>query len=74
MGVELMARAGFDPRQSMLLWQNMAKAGGEQGPELLSTHPSHSHRIDDLSQMQAQVMPLYLASKDKVKNRCQIAK
>lgn len=74
MGVELMARAGFDPRQSMLLWQNMAQAGGEQGPELLSTHPSHSHRIDDLNQMQAQVMPLYLANKDKVKNICQIAK
>ncbi|CAM3306276.1 M48 family metallopeptidase [Shewanella violacea] len=74
MGVELMARAGFDPRQSMQLWLNMAKVGGDQGPELLSTHPSHSHRIDDLSQMQAQVMPLYLASKDKVRNSCRISK
>ena len=71
MGVELMARAGFDPSQSMRLWQNMAKQGGSQGPELLSTHPSHSHRIDDLSQMQAQVMPLYLLSKGKIQNRCQ---
>ncbi|QFU23978.1 M48 family metalloprotease [Shewanella eurypsychrophilus] len=71
MGVELMARAGFDPSQSMLLWKNMAKAGGGQGPELLSTHPSHSHRIDDLSQMQAQVMPLYMLSKGKIQNQCQ---
>lgn len=74
MGVELMARAGFDPSQSMALWLNMAKVGGESGPELLSTHPSHSHRIDDLAQMQAQVMPLYLANKDKDQNRCQITK
>lgn len=49
-GLELMAKAGFDPKQSINLWQNMAKAsGGNQPPELLSTHPSHSTRIDDLS-------------------------
>ncbi|WP_028774813.1 M48 family metallopeptidase [Shewanella waksmanii] len=71
MGVELMARAGFDPAQSMQLWQNMAKVGGEQGPELLSTHPSHGHRIDDLQKMQAKVQPLYQASRAQVKNRCQ---
>ncbi len=49
-GLELMARAGFDPNQSIALWQNMAKAaGGNQPPELLSTHPSHSTRISDLA-------------------------
>lgn len=49
-GLELMARAGFNPQQSIDLWQNMAKAsGGSQTPELLSTHPSHSTRIHDLS-------------------------
>ncbi|ARP40391.1 M48 family metallopeptidase [Vibrio syngnathi] len=48
-GLEYMARAGFDPNQSVDLWQNMAKAsGGNQPPELLSTHPSHSTRIKDL--------------------------
>lgn len=74
MGVELMARAGFDPSQSIVLWKNMAKHGGEQGPELLSTHPSHGHRIDDLTKMQQQVMPLYQASKHEVKNSCQFTK
>ncbi|GIU40205.1 M48 family metallopeptidase [Shewanella colwelliana] len=71
MGVELMARAGFDPSQSILLWQNMAKAGGSQGPELLSTHPSHDHRIADLQQMQAKVLPLYQNTQSSVKNSCE---
>jgi predicted Zn-dependent protease len=49
-GVQLMARAGFDPKESVALWKNMAKASnGQQPPELLSTHPSHSTRIDDLN-------------------------
>lgn len=48
-GLEFMAKAGFDPTQSIDLWKNMAKAsGGNQPPELLSTHPSHSTRIKDL--------------------------
>ncbi|WCE31324.1 M48 family metallopeptidase [Vibrio sp. SCSIO 43137] len=51
LGLELMAKAGFDPYQSISLWKNMAKAsGGNQPPELLSTHPSHSTRIADLTQ------------------------
>ncbi|MCG9579560.1 M48 family metallopeptidase [Vibrio tubiashii] len=49
-GLELMAKSGFDPNQSVDLWENMAKAsGGAQPPELLSTHPSHGTRIQDLS-------------------------
>ncbi|PSU35943.1 M48 family metallopeptidase [Photobacterium lutimaris] len=48
-GLRMMAEAGFDPYESINLWKNMAKAsGGNQPPELLSTHPSHSTRIDDL--------------------------
>lgn len=48
-GLELMAKAGFDPQESVALWQNMAAAsGGNQPPELLSTHPSHDTRIKDL--------------------------
>ncbi|MDC5704871.1 M48 family metallopeptidase [Vibrio europaeus] len=49
-GLELMAKSGFDPNQSVDLWKNMAKAsGGAQPPELLSTHPSHGTRIQELS-------------------------
>lgn len=50
LGLELMAKSGFTPQQSISLWQNMAKAsGGAQPPELLSTHPSHATRIEDLA-------------------------
>ncbi len=49
LGLDLMAKAGFDPRQSVPLWQNMKKAGGGGGPEFLSTHPSSDTRIKNLS-------------------------
>jgi len=48
MGLELMALAGFDPEQSVVLWQNMDKAGGPGPPEFMSTHPSHETRIESL--------------------------
>ncbi len=48
-GHELMARAGFDPREAVTLWENMGRAsGGQSPPEFLSTHPSHRTRIRDL--------------------------
>jgi predicted Zn-dependent protease len=48
-GLDYMARAGFDPAQSVELWKNMSAAGGGQPTEFLSTHPSHSTRIADLT-------------------------
>jgi len=48
MGLDLMAAAGFDPRASVVLWQNMSRAGGATPPEFLSTHPSHASRIWEL--------------------------
>jgi predicted Zn-dependent protease len=61
-GLELMARAGFDPNASVSLWQKMAKLGGG-GPEFLSTHPSGESRIRDLQASIPRVMPLYEAAK-----------
>jgi predicted Zn-dependent protease len=58
-GVELAARAGFDPRAAVSLWEKMAKVGGAQGPAWLSTHPPHAARIDDLRAYAEKVMPLY---------------
>ena len=63
-GLDLMARAGFDPRASVDLWRNMAaKNQGQQPPEFLSTHPSHQTRIRDLNQRIPKAMPEYEAAK-----------
>ena len=60
MGVELAARAGYDPRAAIALWQKMAKlSGGGAPPKLLSTHPSHEDRIKDLTEFAQRVLPLY---------------
>jgi len=58
-GLDLMARAGFDPSESIALWENMAKAaGGTAPPELLSTHPSNQTRINALHSQMAQAKAL----------------
>jgi predicted Zn-dependent protease len=64
-GLDLMAAAGFDPRESIALWQNMARAGGAEPPEFLSTHPSHGTRMQDL----AQRMPHALARAEEARRR-----
>ncbi|MEZ4282720.1 MAG: M48 family metallopeptidase [Myxococcota bacterium] len=59
-GLELMARAGFDPNESVRLWENMARAaGGAAPPEFMSTHPSSTTRIARLQASIPNVMPLY---------------
>ena len=58
-GLELMARAGFDPHESVTLWENMARAGGASPPEFMSTHPSSATRISRLQAMIPEVLPLY---------------
>lgn len=59
LGLDLMAKAGFDPRQSIDLWKNMAKAGGGQPIEFLSTHPSHETRMQTLEGELKRTVPLY---------------
>ena len=63
LGLDLMAKAGFDPRASIPLWENMSQAGGGKPPEFLSTHPSHTTRIGDLSKRLQTAMPLYEQAK-----------
>lgn len=63
MGLDLMARAGFDPRQAVVFWDNMdaaaAKSGGQAPPEILSTHPGSSTRKRDLNERMPHAMELY---------------
>lgn len=58
-GLELMARAGFNPSASVDLWRNMAESGSGKPPEFLSTHPGTQSRIDKLQSQIPKVMPLY---------------
>jgi Zn-dependent protease with chaperone function len=66
MGVELAARAGYDPRAAIALWQKMAKLSGGGGPpQILSTHPSNEERIKDLGVFAQRVLPLYEQARKK---------
>ena len=66
MGVELAARAGYDPRAAITLWQKMAKlSSGSAPPALLSTHPSNEARIKDLTEFSQKVLPLYEQARAK---------
>lgn len=58
-GLEYMAKAGFDPRAAVDLWQNMAKMGGKKPPEHLSTHPASETRIENLINQWQKTLPIY---------------
>ena len=63
LGLDLMARAGFDPRQSIALWQNMnASRKGGAPPEFMSTHPSDATRMSKLNARMPQAMSLFQAA------------
>ncbi len=62
-GVELAARAGYDPHAAISLWDKMLKNGGSAPPQWLSTHPSHESRIADLRHYAEVVEPLYAAAR-----------
>ncbi len=63
-GMELAARAGFDPRAGVTLWQKMAVASKGAPPQWLSTHPSGSRRIADIQANLPKVLPLYARSQN----------
>lgn len=58
-GVLLMAKAGYDPRESIALWQRMSQGGGSRGPEYLSTHPNPETRITQLQSWMPQAWQYY---------------
>ncbi|MBF5005460.1 M48 family metallopeptidase [Diaphorobacter caeni] len=62
-GLELAARAGYDPQASITLWEKMGKATGQQGMQFLSTHPSGPNRIKELRENVARVQGLYDAAR-----------
>ncbi len=62
-GVELAARAGFDPYAAISLWEKMARVSGGSTPQWLSTHPSHESRLSDLRVYANRVAPLYRAAR-----------
>lgn len=69
LGLQLMANAGFEPRESVTLWQNMSRTGsGEQPPEFASTHPSHERRIQDLNSLMSQTLPLQQQARQQGRN------
>jgi len=64
MGIELAARAGYDPRSASTLWRKMGEAGGGSPPQFLSTHPSHGNRQETLSELAPQMMGYYKEKKE----------
>lgn len=58
-GQEIMAKAGFDPRQAVNLWQNMIAAGGSRPPVWLSTHPDPQSRMGELGHRASGLVPVY---------------
>jgi predicted Zn-dependent protease len=58
-GLELMARAGYDPRAAVTLWNKMSAAAATSQPKFLSTHPAPKERIKDIEKNLPRVLPLY---------------
>lgn len=60
-GIELAARAGYDPNAAASLWQKMAKLGGSRTPEFLSTHPAPENRMQRLNELAPKMVGYYKA-------------
>jgi predicted Zn-dependent protease len=58
-GIELAAKAGYNPNAAISLWQKMGKVGGEAPPQFLSTHPSPGNRQEKLAALAPKMMPFY---------------
>ena len=63
-GLDLMARAGFDPRESVVLWRKMSEQSDGEPPQILSTHPSDETRIANLSARMGDAVRTFEAARD----------
>ncbi|MFA7555385.1 MAG: M48 family metallopeptidase [Spongiibacteraceae bacterium] len=71
-GLQLMAKAGFEPQASVELWQNMAKNSNGAPPEFLSTHPANQTRIGNLQDNMTDAMMVYQQARQQGKRpQCQ---
>lgn len=69
-GIDLMARAGFDPRQSVELWKNMIAANGKGGPEFMSTHPASENRIRELQEQMGPALEKFERVPNTLRPKC----
>jgi predicted Zn-dependent protease len=58
-GLELMAQAGYDPREALAFWQGMQQQGGGEPPAFLSTHPAAGDRIEQLQELMPAALETY---------------
>jgi predicted Zn-dependent protease len=58
-GIELAAKAGYDPRAAATLWEKMGKVGGDGPPQFLSTHPAPGNRQATLKGLVPEMLPYY---------------
>lgn len=65
MGIELAAKAGYDPRAAVTLWEKMAEVGGKSPPQFLSTHPSPQNRQQTLRQLADEMMIYYINKSER---------
>ena len=58
-GMDIAARAGYDPRAGVTLWQKMSAASKGAPPQWMSTHPSGPNRIKEIQAHLKEALPLY---------------
>ena len=73
-GLELMARAGYNPQAAISVWQKMSAVSQGSTPQFMSTHPSHATRIADLQAAMPKVLPLYEAARGGARTKSAPAK
>jgi predicted Zn-dependent protease len=72
-GLQYMAKAGFDPRAAMYLWKNMSAANKGAPPEMLSSHPSDDTRLDNIVKAITPALVTYNQAREAGKRpNCQI--